>query len=66
MRLKHLKQICEVWQFEVTLAPSLLKQGRKKYERLMKAYVQQQARPAMPAVPLPTAQPWGFASTACK
>ena len=34
----------EVWQFEVTPAPGLIEQGRKKYERLMKAYVQQQAR----------------------
>jgi len=34
-----------VWQFEVTPAPGLIEQGRKKYEQLMKVHVQQQARP---------------------
>ena len=43
-RLKRLQQVPEVWQFEVTPAPGLIEQGRKKYERLMKAFVQQQAR----------------------
>ena len=43
-RLKRLQQVPEVWQFEITPAPGLIEQGRKKYERLMKAYVQQQAR----------------------
>ena len=27
----------EVWQFEVTPAPGLIEQGRKKYERLLRA-----------------------------
>ncbi len=33
----------EVWQFEVTPAPGLVEQGRKKYERLLRACVGQQA-----------------------
>ena len=39
----------EVWQFEVTPAPGLIEQGRKKYERLLKAFIQQQARRGLPA-----------------
>ena len=41
----------EVWQFEVTPAPSLIEQGRKKYERLVKAFIKQQDRPNMPSQP---------------
>ena len=48
----------EVWQFEVTPAPGLIEQGRKKYERLLKVYAQQQPRPAMPAVQHLPAQTW--------
>ena len=33
------KSPLEVWQFEVTPAPGLIEQGRKKYERLLKAFV---------------------------
>ena len=40
-----------VWQFEATPAPGLIEQGRKKYERLVKAYVQQKARPCQPIAP---------------
>ena len=47
----------EVWQFEMTEAPGLLEQGRKKYERLMKVFLQQQGRPVIPAVQGPPAQP---------
>ena len=49
-RLKRLQQVPEVWQFEVTPAPGLIEQGRKKYERLMKAFVQQQAQPSQPII----------------
>ena len=31
----------EVWQFEVMPAPGLIEQGRKKYERLLRAYAEQ-------------------------
>ena len=41
----------EVWQLEVTPAPGLIEQGRKKYERLLKAFVQQKARPSQPITP---------------
>ncbi|MFC6223252.1 hypothetical protein ACFP2F_08365 [Hymenobacter artigasi] len=37
-RIKRLKQMPEVWQFEVKPAPGLTKQGRKKYERLLKVF----------------------------
>ena len=47
----------EVWQFEVTPAPGLIKQGRKKYERLMKAFLQQQTRPSLPVTPSQPEQP---------
>ena len=45
-RLKRLPQMPEVWQFEATAVPGLIEQGRKKYERLMKSFLQQQARVA--------------------
>ena len=48
----------EVWQFEMTEAPGLIEQGRKKYERLLKVYAQQQPRPVMPAVQRPPAKKW--------
>ena len=50
-RLKRLQQVPEVWQFEVTPAPGLIEQGRKKYERLVKAFVQQKAWPSQPITP---------------
>ncbi|GAA3959307.1 PD-(D/E)XK nuclease-like domain-containing protein [Hymenobacter antarcticus] len=34
-----------VWQVELFDIPGLFEQGRKKYERLLRAHVQQQARP---------------------
>ena len=47
----------EVWQFEVTPAPGLIEQSRKKYERPIKAFLQQQdrGRPIAQAVPGPPA-----------
>lgn len=39
-----------VWQLELFDISGLREQGRKKYERLMKGFVQQQALPVMPAV----------------
>ena len=36
-RINWSPQVPEVWQFEATPVPGLLAQGRKKYERLMKA-----------------------------
>ena len=36
----------EVWRFEVMPAPGLIEQGRKKYERLLRAHAQQHSRPA--------------------
>ena len=50
-RIKRLQQTLEVRQFEITPAPGLLAQGRKKYERLMKAFIQQQAPPIQPITP---------------
>ena len=44
----------EVWQFEVTPAPGFLEQGRKKYERLLKVYAQQQPQPVMQVVQEPS------------
>ena len=51
----------EVWQFEVTPAPGLIEQGRKKYERLMKAILQQQGRPVISPVQGTPAQAWASA-----
>ena len=48
-RIKRLKRTPEVWQFEVTPGPGFIEQGRKKYERLLKAHAQVQ-RPAAAAV----------------
>ena len=48
-RPKRLQRTPEVWQFEVMPAPGLIEQGRKKYERLIKPFIQQQARPPTPA-----------------
>ncbi|MGI4886166.1 MAG: PD-(D/E)XK nuclease-like domain-containing protein [Janthinobacterium lividum] len=48
----------EVWQFEMTEAPGLIEQGRKKYERLLKVYAHQQPRPVMPAAQRLPAQTW--------
>ena len=39
----------QVWRVELTAMPGLIEQGRKKYERLLKAYAQH-PRPVMPAV----------------
>lgn len=52
-RIKRFQQTPEVWQFEATPAPGLIEQGRKKYERLMKAFCSQQGRPVVPAAPVP-------------
>lgn len=41
----------EVWRFEVMPAPGLLAQGRKKYERLLRAHAQQPSRPVLLAAP---------------
>ncbi|OGX90127.1 PD-(D/E)XK nuclease-like domain-containing protein [Hymenobacter coccineus] len=52
----------EVWQFEVAEAPGLIEQGRKKYERLLKAILQQQGHPITQATPCSPmqAQPHAF------
>ena len=42
-RIKRLQQMPEVWQFEVTPAPGLIEQGRKKYTCLLNACYEQQA-----------------------
>ena len=47
-RIKRSKRTPEVWQSEVMPAPGLIEQGRKKYERLLKAHAQVQ-RPAAAA-----------------
>ena len=52
-RIKRFQQTPEVWHFEATPAPGLIEQGRKKYERLMKAFCSQQGRPVVPAAPVP-------------
>ena len=44
------KSLFEVWQFEVTQTPGLIEQGRKKYERLLKAFGQLPARPTRATV----------------
>ena len=53
----------EVWQFEATPAPGLLEQGRKKYQRPMKAFVQQQARRSLPVTLGRLEKPWASASS---
>ena len=53
----------EVWQFEVTPAPGLLEQGRKKYQRPMKASIQQQARRSLPVTLGRPEQPWASVSS---
>ena len=60
-RIKRLQHPPEVWQFEVTPAPGLLEQGRKKYERLLKAFRQQQSCPVIPAAPVPRWHAWARA-----
>lgn len=51
----------EVWRFEVMLAPGLIEQGRKKYERLLKLCAQQQLRPAPPIEPAVPMRSWAQA-----
>ena len=41
----------EVWQFKVTPAPGLIEHGRRKYQWLMKASVQQQVQSSLPTTP---------------
>ena len=50
-----------VWQFEVTPTPGLRAQGRKKCERLLKAFRQQQGCPVSPAAPVPRWHTWARA-----
>ena len=51
----------EVWRFELTPAPGLLAQGRKKYERLLRAYADQQRQPVAPPAPAPAWHTWARA-----
>lgn len=51
----------EVWQFEATPAPGLLAQGRKKYERLFRAYADQPRQPGAPPAPAPAWHTWARA-----
>ena len=48
-RIKAFGTPHEVWRVELTAMPGLIEQGRKKYERLLKAYTQHPP-PVMPAV----------------
>jgi hypothetical protein len=47
----------QVWRVELTAEPGLIAQGRKKYERLLRAYVERRAIPAAFAT-VPPAPSW--------
>ena len=46
----------EVWQFEVTPAPGLIEQGRKKYNTLLRHHARQVSLPTPVIMPAPLAQ----------